>query len=116
MVVRVFVALVPIRPWKRPHRTASVTVVHAERDGLSAALAPVFADAGGPVTVRTESSAHRDGGPRWRTTIQVDRAAVGPVVERLQASPRRSSSTSTSPSPEPERTRRSNTVLRSVSR
>jgi hypothetical protein len=37
--------------------------------------------------VRTESSAHRDGAPRWRTTIQVDRAAVGPVVERLQASP-----------------------------
>ena len=79
--------VIPIRPWKRPHRTASVTVVHAERDGLAAALAPVFSDAGGPVTVRTESSAHRDGGPQWRTTIQVDREAVGPVVERLQASP-----------------------------
>ncbi len=79
--------VVPIRPWTRPRRTASVTVVHAERDGLAAALAPMFADAHGPVTVRTESSAHRDGAPRWRTTIQVDRAAVGPVVERLQASP-----------------------------
>jgi putative Mg2+ transporter-C (MgtC) family protein len=79
--------LVPIPKWRHPRRTASVSVVHAERDGLASALGPVFADAGGPVTVRTEPSAQRDGGTRWRTTIHVDRAAVGPVVERLQASP-----------------------------
>jgi putative Mg2+ transporter-C (MgtC) family protein len=79
--------VVPLPKWRQPHRTASVTVVHAERDGLAATLAAVLAAAGGPVTVRTEPSAHRDGGPRWRTTIQVDRAAVGPVVERLQGSP-----------------------------
>jgi putative Mg2+ transporter-C (MgtC) family protein len=79
--------LVPLPKWHRPRRTASVSVLHAERESLAAVLAPVFAESRGPVVVRTESSARADGVPRWRTTIQLDRHGVPTLVERLQSSP-----------------------------
>jgi putative Mg2+ transporter-C (MgtC) family protein len=77
----------PIRTWRRPHRTASVSVVHADRDGLAGMLTPLLADAHGPVVVQTEASAWPDGRGRWRTTIQLDHHGVAGLVERLQASP-----------------------------
>jgi putative Mg2+ transporter-C (MgtC) family protein len=77
----------PIRTWRRPLRTASVSVVHADRDGLAGLLTPLLADAHGPVVVQTEASAWPDGRGRWRTTIQLDQHGLAGLVERLQASP-----------------------------
>ncbi len=77
----------PLRTWKRPRHTASVSVLHAERDGLAGLITPVLADAHGPVVVQTEASSWPDGRGRWRTTIQLDRDGVAGLVERLQASP-----------------------------
>jgi putative Mg2+ transporter-C (MgtC) family protein len=77
----------PIRTWRRPHRTASVSVVHSDRDGLAGLLTPLLADAHGPVVVQTEASAWPDGRGRWRTTIQLEQNGLAGLVERLQASP-----------------------------
>ena len=77
----------PIRAWRRPRRTASVSVVHADRDALAGLLTPLFADAHGQVVVQTEASAWPDGRGRWRTTIQLEQTGLAGLVERLQASP-----------------------------
>jgi putative Mg2+ transporter-C (MgtC) family protein len=76
-----------IPTWRRPRRTASVSVVHADRDGLAGLLSPLLGDAHGPVVVQTEASAWPDGRGRWRTTIELDREGVAGLVERLHASP-----------------------------
>jgi putative Mg2+ transporter-C (MgtC) family protein len=77
----------PVRTWRRPRRTASVSVLHADRDGLAGLLTPLLADSPGPVVVQTVASAWPDGRGRWRTTIQLDQHGLAGLVERLQASP-----------------------------
>jgi uncharacterized membrane protein YhiD involved in acid resistance len=75
------------RAWRKPYHIASVTVLHAERDGLAGVITPLLTDAHGPVVVQTEASSWPDGRGRWQTTIRLDRHGLAGLVERLQASP-----------------------------